>query len=32
MVGRMKSMEAMKPLRKFMIVLKMYTKECLHIT
>ena len=30
MIGRMKSMEAMKPLRMFMTVLKMYTKECLH--
>ena len=29
MVGRMKSMEAMKPFTKFMMVLKMYTKECL---
>lgn len=29
MTGRMKSMEAMKPLRMFMTVLKMYTKECL---
>ena len=29
MVGRMKSMDAMKPFTKFMMVLKMYTKECL---
>ena len=29
MVGRMKSMEAMKPFTAFMMVLKMYTKECL---
>lgn len=30
MVGLMKSMDAMKPLTRFMMVLKTYTKECLH--
>ena len=29
-VGRMKSMDAMKPFMMFMTVLNMYTKECLH--